>query len=299
MLETSTCASPDVHNRTIMVTAFVLSGGGSLGAVQAGMLLSLFEAGVTPDMVVGTSVGAFNGAWVAARPDVAGTKDLIGVWHSLSKRDVFPTRLSTSVLCILGRRRHFASGDGLRRILGQHLRFQLLQDAPTPFHCVATDVLSGEDVLLSSGDAADAIAASAAIPAILPPVCIDGRDLMDGGVVNNTPLSHAVGLGADVIYVLPTGYACALRSAPKGAMGLAMHAMTIAINQRLANDVDRFEGAVDIRVIPPLCPVRVAPTDFSQAASLIEQSHAATHDWLRRAHSAVGQASLLEPHRDN
>ena len=163
---------------------------------------------------------------------------------------------------------------------------------------VAVRLDPGEDVLLSSGDAADAIAASAAIPAILPPVCIDGRDLMDGGVVNNTPLSHAVGLGADVIYVLPTGYACALRSAPRGALGLAMHAMTIAINQRLANDVERFESTADIRVIPPLCPVRVAPTDFSQAAALIEQSHAATHDWLRRAHRSVGQASLLEPHRD-
>jgi NTE family protein len=75
--------------------------------------------------------------------------------------------------------------------------------------------------------------------------------------------------------------------------------MTIAINQRLANDVERFESTADIRVIPPLCPVRVAPTDFSQAAALIEQSHAATHDWLRRAHRSVGQASLLEPHRDN
>ncbi|TQR87542.1 patatin-like phospholipase family protein [Mycobacterium hodleri] len=248
-----------------MVTAFVLSGGGSLGAVQAGMLLSLFEAGVVPDIIVGTSVGAFNGGWVAARPDVAGTKDLIGVWRSLSRRDVFPTHLGTSALCIFGLRRHLASGDGIRRILRQHLRFQLLQDAPTPFHCVATDVLSGEDVLLSAGDAADAIAASAAIPAILPPVRIGGRDLMDGGVVNNTPLSHAVRLGADIIYVLPTGYACALQSAPRGALGLAMHAMTIAINQRLANDVERF---------------------------------AAIHDWLRRVHSSVGQALLLEPHRD-
>lgn len=297
--QTPTRAEFDVHTHTIMVTAFVLSGGGSLGAVQAGMLLSLFEAGVTPDIIIGTSVGAVNGGWVAARPDVAGTTDLIRVWHSLSRRDVFPTRFGTSVLCIFGQRRHFASGDGLRRILRQHLRFQLLQDAPTSFHCVATDVLSGEDVLLSSGDAADAIAASAAIPAILPPVRIDGRDLMDGGVVNNTPLSHAVGLGADVIYVLPTGYACALRSAPKGALGLAMHAMTIAINQRLANDVDRFESTVDIRVVPPLCPVRVAPTDFSQAALLTEQSHAATHDWLRRARHSVGQAALLEPHRDH
>jgi NTE family protein len=87
---------------------------------------------------------------------------------------------------------------------------------------VATDVLSGQDVLLSSGDVVDAIAASAAIPAVFPPVTVDGRGLIDGGVVNNTPLSHAVALGADVIWVLPTGYSCALPESPKGALAMAL-----------------------------------------------------------------------------
>ena len=158
-------------------------------------------------------------------------------------------------------------------------------------------MLSGQDVLLSSGDAVDAIAASAAIPAVFPPVSIDGRDLIDGGVVNNTPLSHAVALGAEVIWVLPTGYSCALPESPKGALAMALHGLTLTVNQRLALDVARFESAVDLRVIPPLCPVRVSPADFSQSAQLIERSHDAARAWLSSRHPATGQAALLEPHR--
>jgi NTE family protein len=280
-----------------MTTAFVVSGGGSLGAVQAGMLLSLAEAGIAPDFIVGTSVGAMNGGWVASRPDVAGIGALADVWRSLSRRDVFPTHLAVGLLGFLGQRRNLAPDTGLRRLLTRHLGFTRLEDAPIPLHVVATDLLSGQDVLLSSGDAVDAIAASAAIPAVLPPVKINGRDLMDGGVVNNTPLSHAVALGADLVYVLPTGYACALRESPKGAMAMALHALTLAINQRLAVDVTRFEGIVDVRVVPPLCPVRVSPMDFSHSALLIEQSYRVTRRWLARRPAVSGQASMLTPHR--
>lgn len=158
-------------------------------------------------------------------------------------------------------------------------------------------MLSGQDVLLSAGDAVDAIAASAAIPAVFPPVTIDGRDLIDGGVVNNTPLWHAVALGADVIWVLPTGYSCALPESPKSALAMALHGLTLTVNQRLAIDVARFESRVDLRVIPPLCPVHVSPADFSQSAQLIDRSHEAACRWLSSRRPVTGQAALLEPHR--
>jgi NTE family protein len=261
------------------------------------MLLALAEAGITPDLIVGTSVGAVNGGWVAARSDVAGIGALADVWRSLSRSDVFPTRPIVGLLGFLGLRSSLVPDTGLRRLLTDHLEFSRLEDAPIPFHVVATDVLSGQDVLLSSGDAVDAIAASAAIPAVFPPVKINGRDLFDGGVVNNTPLSHAVALGADVIWVLPTGYACALRASPRGALAMALHAVTLTVNQRLAVEVAGFEEAVDLRVIPPLCPIAISPVDFSHSASLIARSHAATREWLSSRHPATGQAALLEPHR--
>lgn len=279
-----------------MTTAFVLSGGGSLGSVQAGMLLALAEDGITPDLIVGTSVGAVNGGWVASHPGAAGAAGLADVWRSLSRSDVFPTHLVVGLLGFLGRRQSLVPDTGLRRLLVRHLDFSRLEDAPIPLHVVATDVVSGKDVLLSSGDAVDAIAASAAIPAVLPPVKVNGRDLMDGGVVNNTPLSHAVALGADLVYVLPTGYACGLRASPRGAMAMALHAITLAINLRLAADVARFEGRIDLRVIPPLCPVHVSPIDFSQASALIDRAHSETRTWLARP-PTTDQTVLLEAHR--
>jgi len=280
-----------------MPTAFVLSGGASLGSIHVGMLRALADEGITPDLIVGTSVGAVNGGWIASRADAAGIRGLAELWISLSRKDIFPTHPVAGALGMLGRRSHLVSNAGLRRVLADNLQFTRLQDAPIPLHVVATDVISGTDVLLSSGSAVDAIAASAAIPGVFPPVNIDGRDLMDGGVVNNTPVSHAVALGADQVWVLPTGYSCDLPAAPRTPMNMALHAMTIAVNHRLAVDVAHFEQSVDLRVIRPLCPVAISGLDFSQAATLIERSHAETRSWLAANPPSVGQAALLEPHR--
>lgn len=280
-----------------MTTAFVLSGGASLGAVQVGMLRGLADAGTTPDLIVGTSVGALNGGWIASRPDGAGLDALADLWRSLSRNDVFPTRPILGLLGFLGRRPNLLPNSGLRRLLTDHLEFSRLQDAPIPLHVVATDVLSGHDVLLSSGDAVEAILASAAIPAVFPPVKINGRYLIDGGVVNNTPLSHAIALGADRVWVLPTGYSCALAKPPRGALAMGLHALDLAINQRLAVDIARFEDSVDLRVIPQPCPIGISPVDFSHSGELIERSDTRTREWLAKPRSTTGQAALLAPHR--
>jgi NTE family protein len=280
-----------------MTTAFVLSGGASLGAVQVGMLLALAEEDVRPDLIVGTSVGAVNGAWIAAHPGREGIASLAELWRSLTRADVFPTRPLTGLLGFLGRQNNLVPNSALRNLIEEHLRFRRVEDAPIPFHVVATDVLSGEDVRLSRGDAVDAVLASAAIPAVFPPVAIDGRELIDGGVVNNTPISHAVALGANVVWVLSTGYSCALPQAPRGALAMALHSLTLVVNQRLVLDVERYEAAIDLRVAPPLCPIQVAPSDFSQSAQLIDRARQSTIDWLHSSHTHTGQAGLLELHR--
>ncbi|GJP08024.1 hypothetical patatin-like protein [Mycobacterium marinum] len=279
-----------------VTTAFVLSGGASLGAIQVGMLQALADEGITPDLIIGTSVGALNGGWIASRPDAAGIRALAGLWRSLTRKEVFPTQPVTGLMGFLGRRQHLVPNTGLRRILSRELEFTNLEDAPIPLHVVATDVISGTDVLLSSGDAVDAIAASAAIPGIFPPVSINGRGLIDGGVVNNTPVSHAVALGADKIWVLPTGYSCDLQTLPASAVTMVLHAMTLAVNHRLAVDIERFEQTVDLRVIRPLCPVSISGADFSQSATLIPRSHQSTREWLATNPARIGQAALLKPH---
>lgn len=261
-----------------MTTAFVLSGGGSLGAVQVGMLLALEEGGIKPDLVVGTSVGALNGAWVAGAKPIT---DLGQVWRSLRRQDVFPARLLGGFLGFVGQSDHLVSAAGLRRTVAEHLSFERMEDATIPFHVVATDVLSGEDVRLSSGSAVDAVLASAAIPGVFPPVEIDGRSLMDGGAVNNTPISHAAALGADQVWVLTTGYACALQEPPRSALGMGLHALSLAIEQRLALDALAYAQDVALWVVPPLCPISVAPTDFTQANDLIQRAYKQTETWLK------------------
>lgn len=271
-----------------MTTAFVLSGGANLGAAQVGMLTAVAEAGVAPDLVVGTSVGALNGAWVAAG---APLEDLGAVWRSLQRRSVFPASPLRGLLGLAGRTDHLVSSAGLRRILHDNLRFERLEDAPIPLHVVVTDVLTGAGVLLSSGPADDAILASAAIPGVLRPVGLDGRAYMDGGVVNNSPISHAVELGADTIWVFATSYSCALQEPPRSALGMALHATMLIVQQRLLLDLVRYAGSIDLRVIPPLCPVAVSPTDFSQADELIRRSYALAAGWLDQG--PVDPATML------
>ena len=200
-----------------MTTAFVLSGGASHAAVQVGMLQALAARGVTPDLVFGASAGALNAAWVAGDPSLEHLDELAAVWTSLRTRDVFPLRPVMGLLGFLGRRTSLVPPNGVLALISRNLQFERLEDAPIPLCVVATEVTSGREVAPTKGPALEAIVASRSVPGVLPPVRIGEHLLMDGGVVNNTPISNAIDAGATRIYVLPTGYACDLRRPPKSA----------------------------------------------------------------------------------
>ena len=269
-----------------MVTAVVLSGGGSLGAVQVGMLLALADRHITPDLIVGSSVGAINAAYVAGHPGPQGVNELAAIWANLKRDDIFPTSPLRALHALSGRRSSVADPAPLRRLLERHLGYDRLEQAAWPVSVVATEVMTGREIVLSRGPAVDAVMASAALPAVFPPVSVEDHMLMDGGVVNNTPISVAVQEGADLVYVLPTGYACALPAAPRSALGMAMHAVTVAIQQRLVTDVRAMQDRVTLRVAPPLCPVSVSPIDFRHTRELIVRARESTRAWLDRPHEA-------------
>lgn len=261
--------------------AFVLSGGASLGAVQVGMLQALYERGVAPDFVVGTSAGAINGAFIASRPPAVDALDeLVAIWRGLRRGQVFPLNPLTGLLGFLGSRDHLVPASGLRSLIAEHLTHDLLEDLPVPLHVVAVDVVSGEELLLSSGPLLDAVLASASIPAVLPPVAWGDRQLMDGGVANNTPISHAVALGAHEIYVLPTGHACALEKPPASALGMALHALSLLTQSRLIADIEQHRERAKLVVLPPPCPLAVQPVDFGHAEELIERARADARAFL-------------------
>jgi len=196
--------------------AFVLSGGASLGAIQVGMLRALFERRITPDLVIGTSIGAVNGAYIVSRPATPDTADaLADVWLGLHRFEVFPPEPITGLLGLVGLSDHVLPSLGLRRILRRHLEIERLEDAAIPLHVIAADVRNGVERRLSRGPAQPAVMASAAVPGVFPAVEIDGYHLIDGGVASNTPTSDAIELGAPTVYVLATGHACDLRRPPR------------------------------------------------------------------------------------
>lgn len=259
-------------------TAFVFAGGGSLGSVQAGMLLALVEAGVMPDFLVGSSVGALNAAYFAGRPDLDGAAGLVEVWHRLRRRDVFPLALP-QILRAFRRAEGLVDPGPLRRLIAANLRFPRLEEARLPLHVMATDQ-QGASVHLSSGPTIEAVLASAAIPGIFPPVTIAGQPLMDGAIAANTPLSLAVRLGARRIIVLPTGYACALEGPPRGAIAQALHAVTLLIAWQLMHEISTTPAEIEVHVAPTLCPLDVSPFDFSASRRLTERAARTTRNWI-------------------
>lgn len=269
-----------MNSASTPVTAFVMAGGGSLGAVEVGMLQALLAWGEAPTFVVGASAGAINGAFFAADPTQAGVDRLGQIWSGLKRQDVFPLNLR-SVFGLFRHRDHLVDSSGLCQLLERHLPYRQLEAAAIPMHVVASDMLTGDEVLLSRGPVVDAVLASAAIPGVFPPVRINGRWLVDGGVANNTPISTAIRLGATRVIVLPTGFACALKQLPSGAIPRAMHALSLLVARQLVQDAARFADTVELRIVPSLCPLECSPYDYSAAAALIAQAAESTRRWLQ------------------
>jgi len=277
-------------------TAFVLAGGGSLGAIQVGMLRSLLAAGVRPDFIVGSSVGAMNACYFAGEPNADGVERLARIWLELRRRDIFPFTLGMA-FGLLRHANYLVDPSALRGLIERHLPFVGLQEAKLPVHIVATD-MQGFAVTLSQGSAVEAIMASAAVPGIFPTVEVEGAPLMDGAVAANTPLWLAMTLGARRIIVLPTGYACVLERPPPSAIGRGLHAITLLIAWQLIRDLERLPQEIDVHLAPALCPLDVSPYDFSRSGELISRAAAATQEWLEKGGlSRRATPADLAPHR--
>jgi len=302
---TATRVRPHASRRSVVrsrrpCTAFVLSGGASLGALQVGMLRALSERGITADMLVGTGLGALNAAFLASRPQTPATADeLARVWCSIHREDVFPVSMHTLVGGLCGQRNHLVPDRALRSKVRRHIEFEDLAQAPVPLHLVAFDVTDGCEVLLSQGPALDSIAAAAAIPGVFPPVPIGDRRLIDGSVVNNTPISHALALGAERIYILPTHERWhPLGHAPYGALDAAIHGLDLLVDGRLKADIARYSSKAELILLPAPNSLHVQPTDFDHAGRLISEAHAASRNLLARGDARSQRLSLVATNPD-
>jgi NTE family protein len=313
-----------------VTTAFVLAGGGSLGAVQVGMLSALLRAGIRPDRVYGSSMGAVNAAALAATPTVAGVDRLASAWQELAHHEVYPAdprqalgaiarslpALPLGVLRAIGMRNEvypfrplaaLAGVAGLadslaprrsrERMITRLTTLTQLDLASIPVEIEAAEITSGRLVPLSVGDAMPALRAATALPGLFAPEHVGPSTLVDASIAESTAVDRAVAGGADEVYVLPSGFACDLDDPPRTAYGVAVHASTLLIEQRLLASIARADPRVAIYVVPPLCPLSVVPVDFGRAVELILRAEEATRRWLRGGHRAVpGLSRVLGAH---
>lgn len=315
-----------------MTTAFVLWGGGSLGAVQVGMLQALARRGVRADLLVGASVGALNAAYFAARPDSSGADDLARLWLQVGRHDVYPLSADEAVRTLLanlpfhplrgvlgamgalnytfpvgplamaegliGRRNYLFDNGRLERFLRHILPIQTLEETRIPLVVQVTDVCSGRAVPLSRGPAVPALLASTAIPGVYPNVTVDGRTFMDGGVAHHTTLDYAINAGADEVYILTPGFSCDLPAPPSTVAAMALHTYNLLEEQRMHASIIRAQQHARLHRVPPLCPVEVLPIDFGQTADLIRNAEVATSHWLDTGRPKPGLARTIGDFHD-
>jgi NTE family protein len=294
---------PERHaGSTRPVVAFVFSGGARYAAGQAGMLRALSDAGIRPDLVVGSSAGALNAAAFATDPTPQGIDRLVAAWQATKRSDVFPIRPMPMVLGLIGLRDHLVPQSHLKKWLAMHIDLDALQDATVPLHVVATDRASGSAVVLSSGPAIPALLASSAIPGVFGPITIGGRVLVDGGIASDTPVREAVALGATKVFVLPNH---APGAAPDrgGALAHMTYAYSQVFGHWTTDQASAIYGAdVEVLPLPPLD--HRGPMDFSGTSALIESAEGLTRSWFSGRATAgrllrdVGPVARLDANGD-
>jgi NTE family protein len=252
-------------------TAFVLSGGGNQAVSQVGMLRALLERGIVPDVVVGTSAGALNGAVVATDPTLAGVEHLADVWLSIRSGEVFQGSKIARAWNVLRRDDHLFTNQGLLSILDRTHMATTFAETDVPLRVVATDLGTGDEVVFACGPVEPALLASTALPALFPPIEHDGRLLVDGAITNTVPLWHALSGPVDRIYVCNVSGALIERRL-RSPLDVAVRAFAISRNQRFELELRHTPPDVDVVVLPSPSDQREL-FDFSDSLMLIEEAH--------------------------
>lgn len=229
---------------------FVFGGGGVLGAVEVGMARALLHAGIRPDLVVGTSIGAFNGAAVAASPDEQVADRLTELWVSPEARTVYGDSLPRQ-LGRFARRTHLHSPAPLRRLLTRELGADTtFDDLPVPFQCCAASIERAAEHWFDKGPLVEAVLASSAVPGLLPPVHLGDEHFIDGGIVNSVPVGRAVALGAKTVFVMQVGRIERPLRPPRRPWEVAQVAFEVARRHRFARELSEAPPGVTVHVLP-------------------------------------------------
>lgn len=262
-----------------MTTAFVLGGARNLGATQVGMLQALAEARIVPDLVLGCSVGALNGAAIAKDPTPQGVRRLERLWRELARRDLGLAGPVRAALGLLRRGQAVGRDQALRRVV-EAAAPATFAELAVPFACVAASLSTGRERWFDTGPLADAILASAALPGLLPPVEIDGEPYVDGAAVNVVPLAKAIELGATRLFVLQIKDLDAEPIAMRRPLDVVLRAYAISRNARFLQELDAVPPAVAVHLLPVVGWPRLRYDGFSRTAELVDRARGASAAYL-------------------
>jgi NTE family protein len=244
------------------------------------MMRALLEHDIRPDLIVGCSVGAINGAGLAEDPTLAGALRLERLWRALDGKELMPAGWLPNPVAIARRGEAIHESQGLRRHLEQTLTARTFEELAVPFQCVATDVVGVREVWFRSGPLIEPILASAALPAVYPAVEIDGVRYLDGGIVDDVPMSRAVELGARTLYVLQVGLFSRPRPEPKRPLDVAVQAYWIARHHRFKRELAAMPSDIELHLLPTGQTPHMRYNDFTRTSELISLAYEASSAYL-------------------
>jgi NTE family protein len=253
------------------VTAFVMSGGGNQGVSQIGMLRALLERGIIPDVIIGTSAGALNGAAVATDPTLEKLDKLEKVWLGLTGEHVFPGGAFKRVWNVLRRDDHLISSEGLEEVITRVELAATFAELRIPLRVVTADLNTGDEIIFVNGPLPPVLLASAALPGIFPPVELHGHTLVDGAVVNLVPISHALAGPVDRIFVLDVSDPMSERPI-RSPLDVLLRSFAISRDLRFELELQWVPKDVQI-VMLPQPPDDRDFFDFSGGEKLIEDAY--------------------------
>lgn len=266
------------------LTAYVLGGGGVLGSTQVGMLAALAESGIRPDLVLGTSIGALNGAFVAADPGEEGAARLAEVWEAVLRDGVFLENPVRQAARVARYRTHLLSSAPLRHVIERYLPVTTFEELAVPFQCVAACIEDAGAEWFTEGEVADPVIASCSVPGLFPPVVIEGRHYLDGGLVHSIPVGRALALGATRIFVLQVGRVEQPLAPPRRPWEVGMVAFEIARRHRFVHEMATVPDDVELHVLPSGTSdapnISITRARARRMRERVEQAHTASVDYL-------------------
>lgn len=251
-----------------------------------GLYRALSELGVPIDLIVGTSIGAVNGAFIAAGEPPERLADL---WRRVRRRDIF--QFNRQFLWRLLGADSLYSNEGLRRFLLRHLPVHCFEKLKIPLIVTAAKLQTGETLTWDRGDLIEAILGSVALPGIFPPVQQDGYQVVDGGVSDNIPLEVAISRGAEVV-IFMLCVCCDRLTAPiAGIVKIISQAVGLLVDQKYRRDFRRYQEMAQLIALQPSLGLDIGLLDFSHTEELLEGSYQFAIEELRKNHGTLRAAS--------